>query len=175
MKKLFKEKTQAKAVLPGLPIKEEESHLSRWTSGFCTRAAEEGSFEDCPPLSRPDEAPELPSDISTVQGDELGSLHARFAAYAAYLEEPVAQADLDADEREALLEHVQAKVRLTKSGTVADKNAKALNSEEYIEAEMAALSARAKAKLLKARLRGYDKITAGLSREITRRSEGQGR
>jgi hypothetical protein len=153
---------------------EEASPLDKWKQGFSVKAAMEAAEHDCPPLACPSEAPLMPDDISHVGADELGELFGRFSAYAAFLEEAVALADIDAGEKEAYLEHIQAKVRLTKSGTVQDKNAKALNSEEYIHCEMESFKAGAKAKLLKARLRGYDKCAAALSREITRRSEGRG-
>lgn len=153
---------------------EEEIPLDKWKQGFSVKAAMEAAEHDCPPLACPDSAPEMPADISKIAGDDLGELFGQFSAWSAYLEEAVSLADIESEEKSAYLEHVQAKVRLTKSGTVQDKNAKALNSEEYIFHEMEAYKAVAKAKLLKARMRGYDKFVAALSREITRRSEGRG-
>lgn len=142
-----------------------------WEHGFSVDAATEHAERHARMPPRPGSDPDMPDDITRISGDQLGTLHAQFVAMADYLEGQVGLADIAAAEEEAYLEHVKAAIRLRKSGTVADKDAKTLNDETFIEAEMSTLRASARAKLLKARLRGYDKCAAALSREITRREK----
>ncbi len=113
----------------------------------------------------------MPDDITAISSDELGLLYGLFVAMCEYLDTATALAEIDSAEAEAYRLHVEAKERLRTSGTVQDKAAKTLNNEAYIEAEQESLVATGKAKLLRARLRGYDRCASALSREMTRRLE----
>jgi hypothetical protein len=144
--------------------------LDAWQEGFSRGAAEEFIQEYCSMPSRPEIDPTMPSgSIVDMSNEDIGTLHAQFVSWVEFLEPQLALAEISAAEVEALKEHIQAEVRLRKAGTVADKNAKAINDQAFIEVEMKALTATAKAKLLKARLRGYDRCATALSREMTRR------
>lgn len=113
--------------------------------------------------------PELVDDVTDLGSRELGMLHARFVAVCQWLDTEVARAEIDAARAEAYMKHVAAEVRLSKSGTVADKDAKTLNDSRFSEAELTSLKADAKAKLLRARLKGYERYASALSREMSRR------
>lgn len=116
-----------------------------------------------------DDAPTLPRDITQVSSEELGYLYGSFVAYTAYLADQTALAEIDAEKDQGYFDHLKAEVRLRKSGTVADKDAKTLNDPEIQELEQQLLVSQAKARLLKARERGFDKKSNALSREMTRR------
>lgn len=147
-----------------------KSLSDRWKGGFSVREAQDVLEEvGLGPVPCPDTAPVMPPDIAVISSEELGTLHGLFVAFYEYLEEKVALLETDAAEKESYLEHVRAEVRLGKAGTVADKDAKTLNDPRVIEAEQDYLVAAGKARLLKARLRGYDKCAAALSREMSRR------
>jgi hypothetical protein len=157
---------------------EPDELLQMWTSGFTREDASShlSDVQGVGPIARPasedgtPDDPQLPYDVTALSYEELGTLYGRFVGMASYFEGEVALADIDAVEAESFLEHVRAKVRLRKAGTVADKDAKTANDREFIEAEMTSLKFTARAKLLKARLRGYEKAAAGLSREMSRRT-----
>lgn len=145
--------------------------LADWHPGFSSRAATDHleSLGTVMP-ARPPTDPQMPDDITSVASDYLGMLHAQFVSYTEYLEAQLALAEIDADEQESYLEHVEAEIRLRKAGTVKDKDSKTKNDLRYIAAEQTALTAKARAKLLKARTRGYERCAAALSREMTRRA-----
>ncbi len=161
----------AKEVKPELVEEDERLPLDDWHEGFSVNGAITTLQHYGPLMPRPREEPQMVDDISAVEGDGLGQLYGLFVYWTAYLEEQVCLLDLAASESAGRLDHVKAAIRLKKSGTVADRDAKALNDPEFIEAEMPVFTAQAKAKLLRARLRGYEKIAAALSREITRREK----
>lgn len=145
--------------------------LDAWTPGF-SQAGAQTYLEDeigCLPIVRPELEPEMPSELHLISGDELIDLHSQFMAFAGWLDEAMTLVDVRAEEEEAYLEHVLAEIRLVKAGTVKDKDAKSVNDPRYIEAQMRSLQYRAKAKLLKARMRRYDRCASALSREISRR------
>lgn len=115
--------------------------------------------------------PGMPEDVTKLLSHQLGELHGKFASFEAWLLERLALAETDADTADVWLEQVQAQTRLAKSGTVADKNAKAATSPLVMKAKQDLLFLQARAKLLKARVRGFEKLTAALSREMTRREK----
>jgi len=154
----------------GEPEEEVVRPLDVWTHGFSANAAIEAVAEFAPMADQPVEAPSTPGRVTDLSNEDLGMLHAQFAAFAEYLEPQVALMEIQAAEDESFLAHITAEIRLVKSGTVADKNAKAINDPKYIEAEQRQLVSTAKAKLLKARFNGYVRITSALSREISRRT-----
>lgn len=144
--------------------------LADWHPGFSTRTATDHLEEiGCTMPDRPADDPQMPEDVTVMGSEYLGMLYARYVAYTEWLESHVALAEIDADEQESYLGHVEAEIRLRKAGTVADKGAKTKNDVRYIAAEQASLAAKAKAKLLKARYKGYERCAAALSREMTRR------
>lgn len=147
-----------------------EDPLKDWQPGFSKQAAldhlEEigGSIPE-----RPDTDPNMPDDVTMLPGEALGVLHAQFVAYTEWMETQVALAEIEAAEAASYQEHVEAEIRLRKAGTVKDKDSKTKNDLRYINAEQAAMMAEAKAKLLKARTKGYERCAAALSREMSRR------
>lgn len=144
--------------------------LATWEPGFSRQVALDHleSLGAAMP-ERPETDPDLPDDVTRLGSEQLGTLHAQFVAYVEWLEGETALAEIDADEAEAYLEHVDAEIRLRKAGTVNDKTAKTKNDLRYITTEQAMLTAKARAKLLKARVRGYERCGNALSREMTRR------
>ena len=124
-------------------------------------------FEGPPPGSA---TPDMPADVTALSSEDLGMLYARYVAYTEFLETRAALADITSEEDQAYLAHVDAEVRLRKSGTVADKAAKTLQDPRFVEHEMKALQSKAKARLLRARVKGYERCGAALSREMTRRN-----
>jgi hypothetical protein len=159
------------------PEEEKDDLLELWTAGFSSTGAQQFTYrgQGLEPIPRPTAAdgspldPQLPNEIPTLSSEEVGDLYAQFVSMCVYLEPQVALADVDSTEAEAYLEHIRARVRLKKTGTVPDKDSKTLNDQEFIKAEMVFLRLSAVTKLLRARLRGYEKGAAGLSRELSRR------
>jgi hypothetical protein len=147
------------------------SGLSLWVDRDAAETASQECSAFCKLIDRPRIDPSFPDDITQLTDEELGRLFGRFIAMVDYLEQETAKADVGATSLEARLAHVKAAVRLGKSGTIADRDTKTLNDEAYLAAELPALEAEAKAKLLRARLRGYDKCASALSREMSRREK----
>jgi len=152
------------------PEPELEDPLAGWHPGFARKAAID-HLEDLGGSlpQRPDTDPDMPDDVTDLPSDALGTLHAQFVAYTEWMETEVALAEIDSAEADAYLEHVDAEIRLKKAGTVKDKDAKTKNDLRFINTEQAKIIAEAKAKLLKARTKGYERCASALSREMTRR------
>jgi hypothetical protein len=148
---------------------EAHSVLDGWHRGFSSHAAVDHLEAIGASLPSKPEDPDLPADITVVTSEELGRLYGQFVGYTGWLETELSLAEMAADEEQAFLEHKEAEIRLRKAGTVSDKTAKTKNDEFYIQAEQAALMAQAKAKLLKVRVRSYERCCGALSREMTRR------
>lgn len=115
-------------------------------------------------------SPVMPSNITLLSSDELGHLYGHFIAMATWLDEQATLAEARAAECDVFFDQTKAEELLTKNGTVAAKNAKATTAEHIILAEHSALVATAKAKLLRSRVRGFERCASALSREMTRRS-----
>ena len=147
--------------------------LENWHPGFSKEAALDhlhdlgASFPQ-----RPHSDPEMPEDVTTLGSEELGTLYAQYVAYVQWLETELALCQIGADESDSHLEHIEAEIRLRKSGTVKDRDNKAKQDEKYIAHEQRALMDRAKAKLLAARVKGYERCANALSREMSRRAPG---
>lgn len=155
-----------------LPVPEPDpiDSLAEWESGFSVNAATDHLANLGARMpSRPLSDPRMPDDVTSLPSDHLGMLHAQFVSYVEWLEAELALCEVDADEQAAFLEHVDAEIRLRKAGTVADKAAKTKNDPRYVQTELVALSSKAKAKLLRARVKGYERCASALSREMTRR------
>jgi len=114
--------------------------------------------------------PQMPHDITAVTNTELGTLYGQFVAMATWLDGEATEKEMRAVEAEAYVDHLKAATRLSKTGTVPDKDARTNNDPEVISAEQELLVAQAKAKLLRTRVRGLERCASALSREITRRS-----
>jgi hypothetical protein len=153
------------------PEKPTSDPLEGWKSGF-TREAAIFQYEDSLGAElpgRPDIDPDMPNDVTLLASDGIGRLHALFVSYTGWLESELSLAEISADEEQAFFEHIEAQVHLTRAGTVADKKAKTKNDPRYIAAEQKSLVAHARAKLLRARVRSYERCCGALSREMTRR------
>lgn len=149
---------------------------NRWTPGFSTKTALDHLDELNVSLAeRPDADPVMPQDITSISGEELGRLMAQFIAFGEFLNAQVALAEIAAEEDETSKDLLEAEIRLRKAGTVADKTAKVRTDAEYIEQQQRCLNSKAKAKLLRAMSRRYEKCASGLSREQTRRQPYTGR
>jgi hypothetical protein len=160
-------------------VEEEDDLLQMWTAGFSRKGAVDRlrGIQGVSPVPRPlnhlgvPDDPQLPKGarVTGLSSEDLGWLHMRFVAMVGYFQTEVTLAELDSAEAQAFLKHTQARVRLRKTGTVPDKDAKTFNDREFLEAEMRALTMQAQAKLLRGRLEGYIEYAKGLSREMSRR------
>lgn len=113
--------------------------------------------------------PRLPEDLTALGDRELGKLAGQMTAMGQWLEEQLALADIEHTAHEAHLEQLKARVRLEVTGTVPDKAAKVEADPRVIAAVNETFLKEATFKLLRAKLRGYDKAYTALSREQTRR------
>ena len=162
-------RTQAKAQ----PDEERPDPLGGWREGFSREAATDYLAElgaEAP--ERPTIEPRMPEDVTLLPSDSLGALHGQFVAYTEWIEVELALAEVSVVEAEAYLDHVEAEIRLVKAGTVKDKDMKTRNDPRFIAAEQTKIIAEAKAKILKARTKGYERCANALSREMTRRTGG---
>jgi hypothetical protein len=158
---------------PKTPFEEDNTTrpLDAWDQGFAQRAAVDYfETENIRLPGQPSADPDMPSDVTELSSQELGTLYAQFVAYTEFLESKAALAEITSEEDAAYHLHIEAEVRLSKSGTVQDKAAKTLQDPKYIESEIRAISSKAKAKLLRARAKGYERCGNALSREMTRRT-----
>lgn len=165
-----KERLALKALEAEQELEDLASFGDFWDESMGRQAAEgECARLRVPMAHHPGFDPEMPNDVTLLHSAALGKLYAHFVAYTTFLEAEVALLEVDADGAEALFEHVSAEIRLRKSGTVKDKDTKTLCDPKFIAAEVRLLQARAKAKLLKARVKGYERCSLALSREMSRR------
>jgi hypothetical protein len=147
------------------------SPLAAWRTGFSREEALAHYRKLGGVLpKRPSTEPVMPNDVTLLSSEELGCLYAQFVAYSEWLSTETSLCRITADELEAYVAHVQAEIRLRKSGTVKDKDNKAQNSPEFIAVEQRLLVAKAKAELLRARFYGVEKCASALSREMSRRA-----
>ena len=140
-----------------------------WNKGRTRQAAadywEAQEFED---VERPD-VPATVYDAVDLSSDDLGRSYMHHVAYLEFLEREVALLDIDSTEADVYEEQTEALVRLGKVGTVKDKDTKTRLDPAYIEAQLDALEKQAKLKLLRARLKSFERRANALSREMTRR------
>jgi len=113
--------------------------------------------------------PDMPVDVTRLTSEQLGMLYAQMVAMCEWMDWKVVCAEMVAANQEAYLSHVRAEIRLGKSGTVKDKDSKTECDPVFLREELKSLTLTAKAKLLRARLRGYERNAAALSREMSRR------
>lgn len=69
--------------------------------------------------------PELPADLTALTDQELGRLHGEFACMAQYIQLRLAQRSVETSVYKSEERKLRAKVRLEKTGTNPDKEAKA--------------------------------------------------
>jgi hypothetical protein len=124
-------------------------------------------------VTRPGEEPDMPDDVTALPSQEVGRLYGLYTAMACYYDSLATEAEVQATIAESYRDQLIASVRLTKSGTVADKDSKTTSDDRVIQATHDLLRATAKAKLLRSMCRGQERFANVLSREITRREPGR--
>lgn len=114
--------------------------------------------------------PKLSLKLASIDAAALGKLMAEFTAACDYAAYAAAIADIDRSIEKSILEFVEAKVRLSKTGSNARRQAdKALIDPRVIAAKQAFLEKDAIATLTATLLRNYERSLSTISREITRR------
>lgn len=113
--------------------------------------------------------PVMPDDITLLADEAISALYGHMVAYSAWLDDITAQEEARLAEAEGFLDGLTAETSLGKTGTVSDKKAKAVTSPIIAETQRKVFSYQARAKVLRARVRSYEKMAAALSRELTRR------
>jgi hypothetical protein len=114
--------------------------------------------------------PKLDLKLASVDAAALGNMLARFTASCEYIAYVSAIADIDRSIEKSILEFVEAKVRLSKTGSNARRQAdKAQIDPRVIAAKQAFLEKDAIATLTATLLKSYERSLSTISREITRR------
>ena len=113
--------------------------------------------------------PKLGRDLAKVDNVTLGRLMTEFTAAAEYASYAAAIADIDRMSEKNVLEFVEAKVRLSKSGTVRKQADKTIIDPHVIAARQAFLEKDAIATLTATIAKSYERAIQTISREITRR------
>jgi hypothetical protein len=113
--------------------------------------------------------PKIDLKLASIDNAALGKLMAEFTASCEYAAYAAAVADIDRTIEKNILEFVEAKVRLSKSGTVQRKADKTNVDPHVIAARQAFLEKDAIATLTATLLRSYERSLQTISREITRR------
>jgi hypothetical protein len=108
-------------------------------------------------------------DAADLTSDDLGRLYLHHVAYLEYLERECALLDIDAAEAEVWVTQLEANIRHKKAGTVKDKDMKTRMDPEFVSADLDRLEKEAKSKLLRARLKSFERRASALSREMSRR------
>lgn len=151
------------------PHPEAKTFVEAWAEGPSVDSAIEEIDSEVPMLPLSGEHPEMPRRLDEVGDADLSQLIAHMAAYSAFYQEKAAGESGLAAELEAYLEGREAEVSLARGGTVLDKKNRATVHPELATIRHRLLVSQAKARLLDARSRGYEKMGAALSRELTRR------
>lgn len=113
--------------------------------------------------------PELDLNLADIDNGSLGRLLVEFTAaceYAAYL---AAVADIDRTVEQNVMEYVEAKVRLSKTGTVQRRADRTNVDPLVIDARSRFLEKDAISTLTAAIQKNYERSLSTISREITRR------
>jgi hypothetical protein len=113
--------------------------------------------------------PKLDLRLASIDNGALGKLLVEFTAAAEYAAYLAAVADIDKTVEENVLQFVEAKVRLSKSGTVQRKADKTNVDPLVIEARAKFLEKDAIATLTITIQKNYERSLSTISREITRR------
>jgi hypothetical protein len=114
--------------------------------------------------------PKLDLKLASVNNDALGRMLVEFTAASEYASYAAAIADIDRTVEKNILDFTEAKVRLSKSGTVQRKADKTMVDPLVIEARQRFLDKDALATLTAAIQKNYERSLSTISREITRRS-----
>ena len=113
--------------------------------------------------------PKLSLKLASISNGELGKLMAEFTASAEYATYAAAIADINRTVALNVLEFVEAKVRLSKTGTVQLKGDKTRVDPRVITARAEFLEKDAVATLTQSLQKNYERGLSTISREITRR------
>jgi hypothetical protein len=119
--------------------------------------------------------PKLDLQLASVDNGTLGRLMAEFTAAAEYAAYAAAVADINKSIEESVLEFVEAKTRLRKTGTVQHKSDKTAVDPHVVRARAGYLEKEAVAKLSATILKNYERALSTISREITRRQNEEDR
>jgi len=119
--------------------------------------------------------PKLPQELANATGMMLARLMSQYTGLADYAGYATALADIDLSTATHVYEHVLAKVRLQKTGSVQERTDKALTDPRVRSAARHYYSAEALAKLTNALSRSYERDLATVSREVTRRGQEEKR
>lgn len=128
-----------------------------------------------PPMERPTNeegeyyAPVMPPDIRRLSVDEVAHLLTHMTSYQAWLDEVAALEEAYTAEAAAFVEGLTAEKALGKTGSIPDRKMKAITDPTIAAAQHRLLVQEAKAKLLRAKARGYEKMAGAVSRELSRR------
>lgn len=115
---------------------------------------------------------ELPKDLTEIASKELGKLLTEYTGYSVYADYLVSMVVSDVREYASSLEAHGARVQTSKEvqekfKNVSDKSAKVILATETERKNLNKL--KAKRDLAKSLLKGYERITTAISREISRR------
>lgn len=114
-------------------------------------------------------SPRLKRNLASVDNPTLGRLMTEYTAAAEYAAYAAAIADIDRSVERSILDFVEAKIRLTKSGTVQKKADKAMIDPHVVAAKQAFLEKDAIATLTATIAKSFERAIQTISREITRR------
>jgi hypothetical protein len=113
--------------------------------------------------------PKLRADLPSISNAELGVLMGQFVAMCEYAAYAAAVADVNRTTALSILNFVEAKVRLSKSGTVRQRADKTEVDPRVVAARTEFLERDAVATLTAALQKNYERGYTALSREISRR------
>lgn len=113
--------------------------------------------------------PALPSDLTLLTDEKLGRLFSEFACMAQYVTFTLAMRSVEASAKKAREKFTRAKVRMEKTGTVVDKEAKVEVDPRTREAVFDHTVADGTEVLTRAVMEGYLIGRDACSREMTRR------
>lgn len=113
--------------------------------------------------------PQLPTDLTLVEDEELGRIHSEFACMARYAQLVIAVKAVEAAKVKRGDKVIRARVRLEKSGTNPDKDAKTEIDPRTRQSAVEVLIGEGVESMSKAMLEGYLIGRDACSREQTRR------
>lgn len=113
--------------------------------------------------------PRLPSDLTVLNDVQLGRLYSEFACMAQYVQLHIAERAVEYSLAKAEDRHVRARVRLTKSGTNGDKEAKTEMDPRAAKTGLRLFKGEAIHSMTEAVMAAYIIGRDATSREMTRR------
>jgi len=119
--------------------------------------------------------PEVPDPITGLHDEGLSELYTRMDAFAAFVQEQVAIAEVEALDSHLRLKTLESRLQLealeATHGSATQRKLEAFLDHDAVELRQEDLRRRAEAKLLKSRLDGLERSIRILSREQTRREK----